>query len=116
MNDRVQGILEHMLEDAQDIASIVAQVGSFEALFCTMMARKAVVMSLLNIGELANHLPVDFTMAYPAIPWRSMIGLRNIAAHGYHQMSKEAIWNTVTVSIPELIAFLETVLRGNSEA
>ena len=59
-------------------------------------------MSLLQIGELANHLTPDFTAAHANIPWRSIIGLRNVVVHGYGQLDTEAVWATVTDDIPEL--------------
>ena len=59
-------------------------------------------MSLLQIGELANHLTQDFTAAHTQIPWRRIIGLRNVVVHGYGQLDTEAVWATVTDDIPEL--------------
>jgi len=111
MSDRVQVILEHMLEDAQDIVVFSKEIGSFEAFAQDMKTRKAVVMSLLNIGELANHLPADYTAAHPEISWRQMIGMRNLAAHGYHVMNISTIWKTAQIFIPELLAFLQNQLN-----
>jgi len=36
--------------------------------------------------------------------------MRNIAAHGYHEMDDEIIWDVVTYSVPELRRFLEKQL------
>lgn len=44
-------------------------------------------MSLPNIGELAGKLPGEFTDKHSQIPWRSMVGMRSFAAHGYHIMN-----------------------------
>ncbi|MDR1112040.1 MAG: DUF86 domain-containing protein [Deltaproteobacteria bacterium] len=74
------------------------------------MIRKAVVMSLLNIGELASHLPQDYIQTHDILPWKAMIGMRNLAAHGYHIMNLEIVWDTAENSIPELLAFLEKEL------
>ena len=68
-------------------------------------------MSLLNIGELANKLPNEFTDEHSEIPWRSMIGMRNFAAHGYHIMNLEIVWDTAQTSIPELVAFIEGIIE-----
>ena len=113
MNERIEMILEHMLEDAQDIIAFAKEAGSFEVFSKDMKTRKAVVMSLLNIGELANHLPHDYIVAYPEIPWKRMIGMRNFAAHGYHNMSLDIIWETTQIFVPELLAFLKTQLADN---
>jgi uncharacterized protein with HEPN domain len=76
------------------------------------MYRKAVVMSLLNIGELAHHLPKEFTDAFPVVPWRKMTDMRNLAAHGYHTMDSAVIWDTVQLSLPPLLRFLQEQLAS----
>ncbi len=113
MNERVDLILEHMLEDAQDVVDFAGRAGSFEAFSEDTMIRKAIVMSLLNIGELAHHLPVEYTGAHRDIPWKNMIGMRNFAAHGYHTMSLRAIWDTAQTSVPVLLDFLRTQLPSD---
>jgi len=95
-----------MLEDANDAISFANEIGSLENFTKDAKTRKAVVMSLLNIGELANHLPLDFTQNYDELPWREMIGMRNLAAHGYHVMNFDIIWGTVKNSLPPLVEFL----------
>ena len=36
------------------------------------------------------------------IPWRDIVGMRNIAAHAYGSIDMEMLWTTVTDRIPEL--------------
>ena len=110
MNERTKAILEHMLEDAQDIITFAEKTDSLESFSKDRLLRKAVIMSLLNIGELANHLSPGFTAAHDEVPWKSMIGMRNLAAHGYHIMNLDVIWDTVQNSIPELLVFLKEQL------
>jgi len=112
MNDKTRGLLEYMLEDAQDAAAFAKEAGDFESFIHDAKTRKAIVMSLLNIGELANQLPKEFTDAHTELPWRTMTKMRNIAAHGYHSMSDDIIWDTVQNSVPELIRFLRKQLAG----
>jgi len=99
-----------MLEDVQDVITFAGKVGSYESFCQDIMARKAVIMSLLNIGELANHLPEEYISAYTEIPWKRMIAMRNLAAHGYHTMSLSIIWDTTQIFVPELLRFLRTQL------
>ena len=111
MNERIRSILEHMLEDAKDIMAFSQAVGTLEELRKNSLVKKGIVMSLLNIGELASKLPVEFTGGYPQIPWRSMVGMRNFAAHGYHIMNLEIVWDTAQTSIPELVDFIESIFE-----
>lgn len=112
MNERVKAILEHMIEDVRDILLMSESVNDFEEFYQNMPIRKATVMSLLNIGELANRLPAEYTDSHPELPWRMMVNLRNIAAHGYHNLNHSIIWEIVQDSIPELNSFLLKELGG----
>ncbi len=111
MNERIRSILEYMLEDAKDIMAFSQAVGTLEELRKNSLTKKGIVMSLLNIGELASKLPVEFTSGYPQIPWRSMVGMRNFAAHGYHIFNLEIVWDTAQTSIPELVDFIEGIFE-----
>jgi len=113
MNDRTRTLLEYMLENAIEASEFANDAGSLEVFSNDSKTRKAVVMSLLNIGEQANHLPDSYTGAHPELPWRAMIALRNIAAHGYQSMSDDAIWDTVQKDLPGLITFLRDQLDSS---
>jgi len=114
MNWRIKTILEHMLDDAQDVVAFSDEAGSIESFRQNTMIYKAVVMSLLNIGELAAHLPDEFIAAHEEIPWKHMTGMRNIAAHGYQNMNLDIVWDTAKTSIPELLNFLHDQLKPTS--
>lgn len=111
--DRTNSILTHMLEDAREALAFSAQAGAFEVFSENPLYRKAIIMSIINIGELAKRLPDEFKAAHTKIPWRQISGMRDIAAHGYHIMDEEIVWDVVTNSIPELLAFLENYLVKN---
>ena len=111
MNERIRSILEHILEDAKDIIAFSQSAGTLEELRGNSLIKKGIVMSLLNIGELASKLPKEFTGEHSQISWRSMIGMRNFAAHGYHIMNLEVVWDTAQTSIPELVAYIEEIFE-----
>ena len=110
MNTRVRDILEHMLEDALDAMKFAEEVGNVEAFSSNKLYRKAIIMSILNIGELAKNLPQEFKSVHNEVPWKKIAGMRDIAAHGYHVMDDDIIWDVVTHSIPELAQFLQKQL------
>ncbi len=83
-----------MLENAKDIIAFTHAAITLKELRKNSLLKKGIVMSLLNIGELASKLPSEFTDEHPQIPWRSMVGMRNFAAHGYHIMNLEIVWDT----------------------
>lgn len=114
MNERVESILEHMLEDAEDIIMFAEEAGSLEAFSKDVKTRKAIIMSLLNIGELANQLPTEYKTNHAEIQWKNMIGMRNYAAHGYHTMSLDTVWATTQTSVPKLLNFLKSQLNAKN--
>ena len=107
----MQNILEHMLEDALDIVNFAKEVGNACAFSSNKLYRKAIIMSILNIGELAKQLPNEFKSAHVDVPWKKIAGMRDIAAHGYHIMDDDIIWDVVTKSVPELLVFLQSLLE-----
>jgi uncharacterized protein with HEPN domain len=102
-----------MLEDAEETVVFARETTSLEMFIQDPKTRKAVIMSLLNIGELTNHLPDEYMNAHPKILWRRMIGMRNLAAHGYRTMDFGIVWEAVQTYIPELVNFLQNQLKEN---
>ena len=94
-------IIEKILREIGDIESDIEGF-SRESFLQDGKTKRAVAMSLINIGELANHFSVDFKNEQASIPFAKIKGLRNIAAHGYHTLNFSFIWLTVTESVPEL--------------
>jgi len=111
MNYRVRSVLEHMLEDAQDAINFAIEIDNIDALASNKLVCKAVVMSILNIGELTEHLPSDYKIAHNKIPWKKISGMRDIAAHGYHTMRTKIIWNVLQNYLPDLVVFLQDQLN-----
>lgn len=61
------------------------------------------------IGEAAARLSDDFQTTHPEVAWRSLIGMRNILAHGYFHIDDDIVWAAVTVSVPDLLDALRAV-------
>ena len=108
----IVNILEHMLEDTLDAMQFAVDVGTPEALSSDKRNRKAIIMSILNIGELAKKLPQEYKLAHREIPWKNIIGMRERAAHGYHVMDNDIVWDVVINHLPDLARFLEKQLKG----
>jgi uncharacterized protein with HEPN domain len=70
----------------------------------------ATAYRLLAIGEAAKDLDEDLKSRYPHIPWRQILGLRNILAHEYFIRESEIIWETLKSGLPELAAVFRTEL------
>jgi uncharacterized protein with HEPN domain len=67
------------------------------------MLQSAVERQLEIIGEAAHQVTVEFQQSHNEIPWRSIIGLRNILIHEYGEVRVDRVWLVATDHIPDLI-------------
>ena len=72
--------------------------------------RMATERRLEVIGEAARNVSREFQEAHPEIPWRQIIGLRNVLAHEYGDIKHERIFRIATNQIPALISALEPLI------
>ena len=99
--ERNEVIRKKLLSEIADIEAFT-QDRPAEELMADRMYQKAVVMSLINIGELSKSFTDDYLKTMPQIPWKSIRGFRNIAAHQYGRIDFEDVYKTVTEDIPAL--------------
>ena len=71
--------VETMLED-HDLAAFLAD----------RILLRATERSVEIIGEAARRVSTPYMAAHPEIPWRTIIGQRNILAHEYGQIDYAA--------------------------
>ena len=57
---------------------------------------------LAMIAEHCNHLPDDLKARHPNIPWKEMVGLRNIVSHAYDAIDTGIVWSAATMRIEEI--------------
>lgn len=62
----------------------------------------AVLMQLVNIGEMVNRLSEDFREGHSNFPWQEAVGMRNQIAHGYFDIDVKEVWKTATKDLPIL--------------
>jgi uncharacterized protein with HEPN domain len=75
----------------------------------------AVEMGLIRIGEGINRIPDPVLEQYDGQPWRSIVGMRNFAAHQYDDLDPRRVWRTATQDAPALRRYLaDVVLPGLS--
>jgi uncharacterized protein with HEPN domain len=95
-----------MLQSARDVASFV-EGRTLEEYLRDRKLRAAVERGLEIVGEAARRVSSSFKQAHPEIPWRDVIGLRNVLAHDYGEIDQDRLWETATKKVPELIRGLE---------
>ncbi|MFC1529060.1 DUF86 domain-containing protein [Candidatus Latescibacterota bacterium] len=80
-------------------------------IFSDTIFAKAVLYSLLIIGEAASGISDEFREKHKNIDWRRIVGMRNRLVHGYFDINLDIVWDTVNIHIPELIQHLENIIE-----
>lgn len=75
------------------------------------MAVDAVVRNLEVIGEAAKHIPEPLRKKYSQIPWKRVVGFRNIAIHDYFAVDIELVWTIATEQLGELETVIKNILE-----
>ena len=52
----------------------------------------ATLFRLQTIGEAVNQLPNELKEKHSEIPWRQIVGFRNLLAHVYWQVDLNTVW------------------------
>ncbi len=68
-----------------------------------------VLRRLEIIAEAAKKLPEEIRLQYKSIPWKSIIGLRNIITHTYDEVNLKEIWKIVTEHLSETKKQIEMI-------
>ena len=80
------------------------------------LTSSAVIRQVEVAGEAASRVPEDFRSAHPAIPWRKLVGMRNILVHACERVDLAEVWRVVTVDFPSLADALEALLPPPGDA
>jgi len=91
-------LLKKILAEVNVITDLI-QGYDCEAFIADEKTKRAACMTLINIGEMVKLLSDKLKRENSFIPWRSIAGLRDVAAHGYMTLRMEDIWETVSGDI-----------------
>ena len=74
------------------------------------LRKRAVSMTVINIGELIKNISDELRQQNPHIPWKAIAGMRDLTAHKYQTLRMEDVYNTAKSDFPELKKLLEKLL------
>lgn len=73
--------------------------------------KRAVGMTVINIGELVKNITQDTRIKYPNVQWKAIAGLRDIAAHRYQTLRMEDVYYTMKEDFKNLKEQLEYIIN-----
>lgn len=101
--------LDYIDESIELIEEYLADAGgalSKNLFYDDLRTQDAVLRRMETLADTAGHLSDALKARYPEIPWRTIIGFRNVLAHAYVDLDLDLVWVTIT---GDLLALKEVV-------
>lgn len=64
------------------------------------------------VGEACYMLTREFRELHSDMDWDAIEGMRHVLVHGYYKIKPEQLWDTVQNDIPELLPYIEGLLKS----
>jgi uncharacterized protein with HEPN domain len=93
--------IKHILDNIDRIENFSKGM-SQESLKNDELRQYAIVRAIEIIGEAVKNLPKDFKDDNKDIPWKDIIGTRDIMIHKYFGIDLEAVWDIIEKDLPDL--------------
>ncbi|MBB3058881.1 HepT-like ribonuclease domain-containing protein [Mucilaginibacter gotjawali] len=106
LGDKVR--LQHVLDAISEIEVYLSDV-SFEQFSGNSEKRFATIKQIEIIGEACNAMTDELKSSYPTIPWKPIIGFRNISIHEYFGVNLQLVWEIAKNDLPELKEKIQTI-------
>ncbi|TJY42458.1 DUF86 domain-containing protein [Cohnella pontilimi] len=114
MSRRYVMYLTDILESINRIETYTEGI-DFDSFCCNRMMFDAVIRNLEVIGEAARSMPEEVKAKYPEIPWRQMIGLRNILIHEYFGVDESIIWEIIKKDLKETKQYIVKAVQEGGD-
>jgi len=86
--------------------------GGEETFFHDGKTQDAIIRQISIIGEAVAKLPESLKSKYSEIPWKDIVGMRNIVIHDYADTDLPSVWETVERDLPLLKRTVEKILSS----
>jgi len=107
----VRGDRDRLLDILESIERIARHTQSgrphFEA---DELVQIWVIHHIEILGVAARGVSEALQQRHPEVPWRAIVGMRNVLSHRYFGIDVDAVWTTVERDLPQLKAMLEAIL------
>ncbi|MGA0024911.1 MAG: DUF86 domain-containing protein [Burkholderiales bacterium] len=97
-----------MLSAAREACAVAAGL-TLEEFLADRLRLRALERTLELLGEAARRVTPQMQSGLPDIPWRALIGQRNLLAHEYGRIDSVLLYRTATQDLPPLIVILEGI-------
>ena len=109
MEHRDEVILRKVLSEVRIAAEMLGN-SQLDTFLANEMLKRAVCMTVINIGELVKNLSEECRLSNPQVAWKAIAGFRDIAAHKYQTLKMEDVYETVATDFPDLEQKIKQIL------
>ena len=74
------------------------------------LIQNRITHQLQTIGEAAARITPDLRENSPEVPWRQIIGMRNVLTHGYFDIDLDVVWSVVERDLGKLQSDVKAIL------
>ena len=99
-------------EDVKELNDFLCSQSGMVLYNSTCMCLQTIGETVRKIDELTDRIFLD--KCYPEVPWRSIIGMRNIISHEYAATDPEKVFNTIKLDIPTLLQKVDAIIEDIS--
>lgn len=110
MRHRDKIALEKIVGEISIALDIISEI-SFSEFNSNEVLKRAICMTVINIGELVKSLSDEFRIEYNSIPWKAIAGFRDIAAHKYQTLKMGDVYKTVNEDFLNLQENIQQILN-----
>ena len=98
--------IEDILESIKNIESFTKGITEKE-LSKNIEKQSAIIRQIEIIGEAAKNIPLSIRKKYPDIPWKDIVGMRDVISHGYFKVDLFIVWKVIKEDLPDLKVFFQ---------
>lgn len=109
------GLIESTLSTIEERCKEIAIVDDFLLSNQGMILMDSVCMKVIALGEsvknLDKHTEKSLLINYPEIPWKRVMGTRDIIVHHYFDIDADELLRIVKIDVPVLHATINRIIK-----
>ena len=111
MQHRDKIILQKICSEIEIIFDFLGDM-KLEEFLSDEKTKRAIGMTVINVGELVKNLSQEFRQEYSKISWKNAARFRDVVAHKYETLKFEDVYKTITEDFPEFKLQIEKILEN----
>ena len=112
MNKKEDSIFIKHIKDSIGAVEEFSKRLSKEELISNRLKQSAIVREIEVICEAAKNVSKNFKDKYNKIPWKDIIGTRDIMIHRYFGVDLDVVWNIIKKDLPQLKKQLQEIEKA----